>query len=165
MTPLRHPPAGTRALSREDVVSFCERFVIEVSLPPASLDLTAPGPLERLLLGLLSDQVGIGRYPNHDRDVVDASALAIHVASTARAAGDTLRPSDVAKRLKLRTDFGRVAQAFPIDEAVLQERLPHRRRLCEAIRLGGIHLALAGPGSGKSWVLTQVAEDLSLIHI
>lgn len=158
--PLQHGPAGAKVLSREEVVRFCERFVIEVSLPPASLDLAAPGTLERLLLGLMSDQVGIGRYPNHDRDVVGAAALAIYVASTARTAGDTLRPPDVAQRLQLRTDFGRIAQAFPIDNAVLQERLPQRRRLREAIRQGGVHLVLAGPGSGKSWVLTQVAEDL-----
>lgn len=160
LAPLQHTPAGAKALSREEVVRFCERFVIEVSLPPASLDLAAPGTLERLLLGLMSDQVGIGRYPNHDRDVVDAAALAIYMASTARTAGEILRPPDVAQRLQLRTDFGRIAQAFPIDKAVLQERLPQRRRLCEAIRQGGVHLALAGPGSGKSWVLTQVAEDL-----
>ncbi|MBS0368619.1 MAG: ATP-binding protein [Proteobacteria bacterium] len=160
LAPLRVAPAGSKVLSRDEVMRFCERFVIEVSLPPASLDLTAPGTLERLLLGLMSDQVGIGRYPNHDRDVVDAVALAIYVASTARTAGDTLRPAEVAQRLQLRTDFGRIAQAFPIDLAVLQERLPQRHRLCEAIRQGGVHLALAGPGSGKSWILTQVAEDL-----
>lgn len=160
LAPLQHTPAGAKTLSREEVVRFCERFVIEVSLPPASLDLAGPGTLERLLLGLMSDQVGIGRYPNHDRDVVDAAALAIYMAATARIAGEILRPPDVAQRLQLRTDFGRIAQAFPIDKAVLQERLPQRRRLCEAIRQGGVHLAIAGPGSGKSWVLTQVAEDL-----
>lgn len=160
LAPLRVAHAGAKVLSREEVMCFCERFVIEVSLPPASLDLTAPGTLERLLLGLMSDQVGIGRYPNHDRDVVDAAALAIYVASTARTAGDTLRPADVAQRLQLRTDFGRIAQAFPINMSVLQERLPQRQRLCDAIRQGGVHLALAGPGSGKSWILTQVAEDL-----
>ena len=160
LAPLRVAPAGAKVLSREEVMRFCERFVIEVSMPPASLDLTTPGTLERLLLGLMSDQVGIGRYPNHDRDVVDAAALAIYVASTARTAGETLRPAEVAQRLQLRTDFGRIAQAFPIDMTVVQERLPQRQRLCEAIRQGGVHLALAGPGSGKSWILTQVAEDL-----
>ncbi|WP_138679060.1 ATP-binding protein [Candidatus Accumulibacter phosphatis] len=160
LAPLRHASAGAKALSREEVVRFCERFVIEVSLPPASLDLSTPGPLEQLLLGLMSEQVGIGRYPNHDRDVVDAGALAIYVASTARTAGATLSPADIAQRLQLRMDFGRIAQAFPIDKAVLQERLSQRRHLCEAIRRGGVHLALAGPGSGKSLVLTQVAQDL-----
>lgn len=162
LAPLQHTSAGAKALSREEVVRFCERFVIEVSLPPASLDLSTPGPLEQLLLGLMSEQVGIGRYPNHDRDVVDAGALAIYVASTARTAGATLSPADIAQRLQLRMDFGRIAQAFPIDKAVLQERLSQRRHLCEAIRRGGVHLALAGPGSGKSWVLTQVAQDLRI---
>lgn len=158
--PLQLAPTGTRVLGREEVVRFCERFVIEASLPPASLDLVAPGLLERQLLSLLADQVGIGRYPNHDRDVVDVAALAIYTASTARVRGDTLRPSDIASRLQLRTDFGRVAQAFPIDKAVLQERFPQRRNLCEFIKQGGIHVVLAGLGFGKSWMLTQVAEDL-----
>lgn len=157
---LVHMPPDAKALSREDVARFCERFVIEVSLPPASLELTAPGSLERLLLGLISDRIGIGRYPNQDRDAVDVAALAIHLASMARVAGDTLRPEDIVQRLQLRTDFGRIAQAFPIDKAVLQERRPQRRRLREAIEQGGVLLAIAGPGSGKSWVLTQLAEDL-----
>lgn len=159
-TPLQQTPEGTRALRREEIVRFCERFVIEVSLPPASLDLNAPGPLERLLLTLLSDRVGVGRYPNADRRVEDVAARAIYVAAMARTAGDTLRPADVALRLNLRTDFGRIAQAFPLDRSVLQERLPLRRRLRASILQGGVHLVLAGPGSGKSWTLTQLAEDL-----
>lgn len=158
--PLQQAPAGTRVLSRDEVVRFCERFVIEVSLPPASRDLNVPGPLEHLLLAMLSDRVGIGRYPNADRHLEDVAARAIYVASMARTAGATLRPSDVAARLTLRTDFGRIAQAFPIDRLVLQERLPLRRRLRASIVQGGVHLVLAGPGSGKSWTLTQLAEDL-----
>lgn len=159
-TPLQKTPKGTRILSREEFVRFCERFVIEVSLPPASLDLNAPGSLERLLLALLSDRVGIGRYPNADRRLEDVAARAIYIASIARTGGATLRPSDVALRLNLRTDFGRIAQAFPLDKSVLQERLPLRRRLRASILQGGTHLVIAGPGSGKSWMLTQLAEDL-----
>lgn len=158
--PLQKAPEGSRVLGREEVIRFCDRFVVEVELPPASLDLDAPGPLERLLLEVLVEQVGIGRYPNGERRVEDVAALAIHVASTARVAGATLSPLDVAQRLGLRTDFGRVAQAFPLDRSVLQERLLLRRRLRDAIVKGGVHLVLAGPGSGKSWTLTQLAEDL-----
>ncbi|GAB3437258.1 ATP-binding protein [Massilia solisilvae] len=153
---------STQGLAREDVVRFCERFVIEVALPPASLDIDAPGSLEQLLLNVLAEQVGIGRYPNGDRRVEDVAALVIYVASTARTNGDVLTPSDIAQKLGLRTDFGRVAQAFPLDRSTLQERLTLRARLIESIACGGVHLVLAGPGSGKSWTLTQVAEDLEL---
>ena len=107
-----------------------------------------------------TEQVGIGRYPNGERRVEDVAALAIYIASMARTNGDTLGPSDVAQRLGLRTDFGRVAQAFPLDRAIMQERLALRTRLRGAIARAGVHLVLAGPGSGKSWALTQLAEDL-----
>jgi hypothetical protein len=161
-TALLHPSEGTRILTREEVLRFCERFVIEVDLPPASLDIDAPGPLEELLLNVLAEQIGIGRYPNGERRVEDVAALAIYIASTARTNGDTFGPSDVAQRLGLRTDFGRVAQAFPLDRSVLQERLKLRTHLRESIAGGGLHLVLAGPGSGKSWTLAQLAEDLEL---
>lgn len=154
---------SVKTLIREEVLSFCKRFIIEVALPPASLDLDMPGSLENLLLVLLTDQIGIGRYPNGERRVEDVAALAIHIASTARANGAKLKPSDLANRLKLRTDFGRITQAFPLDKSVLQERLPLRKRLYEAITENNvsIHLVLAGPGAGKSWTLTQLADDLS----
>lgn len=159
-TGLRQAPEGSVRVTREEVVCFAQRFVIEASLPPASLDLSDPGALERALLAMLSDEIGIGRYPNHDREAVDAAALAIYVASTARVAGETLRAVDISQRLQLRTDFGRISQAFPIDKSILQERLPQRQNLSNAFKQGGVHLALAGPGSGKSWLLTQVADDL-----
>ncbi|ASL43707.1 hypothetical protein bAD24_I09460 [Burkholderia sp. AD24] len=148
-------------LTREDVLRFCQRFVIEVGLPQASLDLEAPGPLERLVLGLLEDGIGIGRYPNDARRVEDVAALAVFVAMTARTVGETLTKAELIRRLDIRTDFGRVAQAFPIDRAVMQERASTRQNLASAVTVGGIHFLLAGPGSGKSWVLTQLAEDLS----
>lgn len=158
--PLQEAPDGTTALTRYEVISFCERFVVEMALPLASLDLDEPGPLERLLLALLREQVGIGRYPNAARRVEDVAALAIYIASNARTAGATLTAADIAQRLGLRTDFGRVAQAFPLDKSVLQERVDLRTTLRRAIDERGVHLVLGGPGSGKSWALTQLAEDL-----
>lgn len=147
-------------VSREDVLRFCQRFVIEVGLPQASLDLESPGPLERLVLAVLEDGIGIGRYPNDARRVEDVAALAVYVAMTARTAGETLTKAELIQRMDIRTDFGRVAQAFPIDKAVMQERASVRQNLMSAVAAGGIHFLLAGPGSGKSWVLTQLAEDL-----
>ena len=153
-------PATASDLCREDVLQFCERFVIEVGLPQASLDLESPGALERLVLDVLESGIGIGRYPNDARRVEDVAALAVYVALTARTAGETLTKAELIRRLDIRTDFGRVAQAYPIDRTVLQERAPVRQSLMRAVEGGGIHFLLAGPGSGKSWALTQLAEDL-----
>lgn len=155
------PSTQTPALlTRDQVVSFCERFVIELALPSATLDLDNPGELEQLLLGLLAKDVGIGRYPNADRRAEDVAALAIVIATNARIQGERLTPADVAGRLSLRTDFGRVLQQFPIDNSVLQPRPQIRDYLAEEAMRGGVHLVLAGPGSGKSWELTQLAEVL-----
>ena len=82
--------AAGGGLCQADVLSFCERFAIEIELPQASLDLEAPGPLERLLLSALDTGIGIGRYPNDARRVEDVAALAIYVAMTGRTAGETL---------------------------------------------------------------------------
>ncbi|MCT9825459.1 hypothetical protein [Pseudomonas veronii] len=151
---------GPAPLTRDQVVAFCERFVIELALPSATLDLDSPGPLEDLLLDLLKKDVGIGRYPNAERRPEDVAALAIHIATNARIQGERLTPGDVASRLMLRTDFGRVLQQFPIDNSVLQPRPHVRDDLAETVLQGGVHLILAGPGSGKSWELTQLANFL-----
>ncbi len=151
---------GPAPLTRDQVVAFCERFVIELALPSATLDLDSPGPLEDLLLDLLKKDVGIGRYPNAERRPEDVAALAIHIATNARIQGERLTPGNVASRLMLRTDFGRVLQQFPIDNSVLQPRPHVRDDLAETVLQGGVHLILAGPGSGKSWELTQLADFL-----
>jgi hypothetical protein len=54
-------------LQRADIVWFCEHFVVEVEAPPASLDLTSPGPAELLLLERVKGDIGAGSYPNGDR--------------------------------------------------------------------------------------------------
>ncbi len=63
--------AATRTgaeIGRDAFLTFCDRFIIELSLPMASTSLTEPGPLERALIDELSERVGIGRYPNQGRE-------------------------------------------------------------------------------------------------
>ena len=60
---LRHTQAGTRPLARDEVLRFCERFVVELALPPASLDLDVPGALERQLLSALTEPHRVSRRP------------------------------------------------------------------------------------------------------
>jgi hypothetical protein len=146
--------------TRDDFQEFCDRFVIELELPSASRELTAPGPLERHLLNILSEDVGIGRYPNHGRLPADVAALAISLANLARTKEESLTPADVERELEIRVDFGRVAQAFPLDTSLFHDRPAFRRRLYQSALAGTHQLVLAPPGAGKSWELTRLADEL-----
>lgn len=157
-TPLANPSAG---ITREEFVGYCSRFLIELELPSASTDLTAPGIIENAVIGLLADRVGVGRYPNQSRLPSDVAALAVSLATLARTDWPNLSPSDIEKSLELRLDFGRVAQSFPVDRARFYDRPSLRVSLRANIQGGGIHLVLAPPGSGKSWELTRLGEELA----
>lgn len=145
---------------RAEFLSFCDRFVIELKMPAASLNLATPGPLESTLIGALASGVGIGSYPNIGRSPIDVAALAIALATHARTQQATLTPSDIERELAIRTDFGRVAQAFPLDEATYCDR-PAFRQTVAAEALRGHHQLIVGPpGAGKSWDITRLADDL-----
>ena len=148
------------SFNREDFLAFCERFVIELELPHASNKLFAPGPLEQALLDILNTRVGIGRYPNQNRSTADVAALLLAIATLARAQEATLTPEEVESELNLRTDYGRVAQNFPLDEKVFHDRQTLRPVLCD-IALKGKHQIVTGPpGAGKSWELTKLTDEL-----
>ena len=146
--------------SQEILFDFLAKLIIELNLPHASFDLNEPGPLESILIKLLREQIGIGAYPNHNRSAIDAAAHLIGIATRARAQSESLSVEDVEFQLGLRTDFGRVAQEFPIDYEVLQERDRFRKDLKMRVK-GGSKIAVVGPpGSGKSWELTQLADEM-----
>ena len=150
-------PAFTRAHLR----AFCDRFIIEVQLPLASKEMRAPGPLEQALVQQLAEHIGIGRYPNHGRTPVDVAALAIAVATLARTQAATITPAQVERDLNIRTDFGRIAQAFPLEEAFFHNRPTFRRQLQASALASQPQLLVAVPGAGKSWELTRLAEELT----
>ncbi len=145
---------------RDQLLAFCQRFVIELALPTASSDLRQPGPLERAVIDDLSDRVGIGRYPNQGRQPADVAALCVSLANLARTQEATLVPSDIEWALDIRTDFGRVAQAFPLDEAVFYDRPTFRQGLRQTALAGRHQLVVGPPGAGKSWELTRLANEL-----
>lgn len=148
------------SLQRSDFVEFCERFVVELAMPQASLNLVAPGPLETALLDVITRRVGIGTYPNDGIRAVDFAAHAIFLATEARSRGAEYSSADIAGKLQVRTDFGHVAQAFPLDRAVEVPRAEARRELLETALAGGLQIVTGPPGAGKSWQLTQLARDL-----
>lgn len=145
---------------RDDFVEFCERFVIELGLPSTSTTLTRPGPIEEALINELAERVGIGRYPNQGRSAQDVAALAVSLANLARTQSAALTPEDIEVELSLRTDFGRVAQAFPVDESKFCDRPAVSATLRQAALSDSHQLVTGPPGSGKSWALTRQVHSL-----
>jgi hypothetical protein len=148
------------AISRNDFVEFVEHFVIELNYPPLSGDLNNPGTLETLLLNLLTSGIGVGQYPNRERNPVDVAATLVQMASQARARGQTLTPSEVTLNLRLRTDYGRVSQQFLIDKTLLVERSVLLHELTYEISNWKTIILTGSPGAGKSWILTRLTEEL-----
>lgn len=147
-------------IAREQFIYFCSRFVLELAMPASSGSLLKPQPIERALIETLSQGVGIGRYPNLDRSAVDVAALLIGLATRARSGHEQLTPLEIERELGIRTDFGRISQAYPIDETVYHDRLGFRYSLLEGVSSGVHQLVCGQPGAGKSWELTRLAEEL-----
>jgi hypothetical protein len=148
---------------RSDFVAFAKRLIIELECPRGSLDLDRPGPMEQLLLSVLSDRVGFGRYPNQQRGPVEAAAQLILLACKTRGADldrSTLTPDAVVAELGLITDYGRIAQQFPFKANVFVSIPELRRKLVEKVKAGGITVLSGGPGAGKSWELTDLMKRL-----
>ena len=145
---------------RDAVAEFCEKFLIEIELPTISRELSSPGPFENFLLEILRSKVGVGRYPNNSREPVDVAALVISLATSARTYERTLVPSEIEKQLDIRTDFGKISQAFPLEQELLVSRLNIHRELDSFALEGGTHIVIAPPGSGKSWELTCLVDRL-----
>ena len=147
-------------ITRQNLLDFAQRFVIELECPFASLDFTKPGALERNVLQLLSDRVGIGRYPNQSRDVETVADSLAWMASQARAEHRDVKLEDIEERLRLRKDYGREAQQFPVEQAQFVRRDEFFDGL-RSVAAANKRIVLTGlPGSGKSWSLDRLAEEL-----
>lgn len=148
---------------RADFLAFAKLLTIELECPRASFDLDHPGPLEQLLLRVLSDRIGFGRYPNQQRGPVEAAAQLILLATKTRGSDpdrSALTPDTVASEIGLITDYGRIAQQFPFKTDIFVSIPELRRKLVEKLKDGGITVLSGGPGSGKSWELTDLMKKL-----
>jgi hypothetical protein len=147
--------------SEEEIAEFCKRFRLELECPKASLDLTSPGPLEAILFDTLRRRIGVGLFPNEDMQVVDTAANLINFATFARAGQRTVKPSDTIQRLRLRTDYGRIAQQFPINPSVFVQRSSVEDALTEFAATNSKCVVVGEPGAGKSWLLTQLTDRIN----
>ena len=155
----RWPPLREGAIGRDALLDFCGRFIIETGLPQMSSDLRHPGPLERVLLSQLRDDVGVGLWPNKDTDPVGVASSLVVAVTAARGKSQSLGPSDVVRALGIQTDYGRVAQRFPLDTRVVVERDGALEDLSQRIGNTDRVVVVGAPGSGKSWALTRLADS------
>lgn len=146
-------------ISRDEMLQLCETLIIELNWPKASLDLKVPGVLERYLVNLLEEKIGIGKYPNENRNAIDVAATLIRLANICRAESRIITPIEIINQLGIRTDFGKVAQRNIVDS----KRYVNREDILEGF-LGSIDKSFAvlvgTPGSGKSWLLSMLHEQL-----
>jgi hypothetical protein len=158
--PVLSPLDGTPGITRDGFLAFASDFILETDLPPFSADLSRPGALERVLCRMLLERVGIGEYPNDRRSQEDVAARLVALAAAARTEHATLTAQEIAHAIDLRVDFGRVPQRFPIQREYRVERLQVREALGRAIRDSPVVTLIGAPGSGKSWELSALADEL-----
>jgi len=155
---------GVRAVEREDLNWLCERLVIEVGGPSLSRKEGQPSPAEVLLLSRLKDEVGIGRYPNHNCLVEDFASRMVDATRFARQGESEFSVSSLRQFTQLRTDFGAITAAHPVDQNSEVSRDEFVQHVIGELRRGAREsratLIVGPPGHGKSWVCKQVVEAL-----
>ena len=156
--------SGTPPANRRDLDWLCERLIVELNAPVASLDLTRPDAAERILLQRARDEIGAGAYPNQDRAPLVVAAALIDSARAARRGSVTAEPAELLRRTGLRTDFGAVSRRHPVNTAIEVTRSPAVSDLVakasEAADRQKPLLLVGPPGQGKSWICKQVASAL-----
>lgn len=155
---------GDKSPSYDDLEWCCDHLVIEVGAPRASFDLSDPDAAEQLLLTRTRAEVGAESFPNAERSAADVAGALVSAARAARQG--LLLPStqELLRRARLRSDFGAVSRAHPVDRAVEVSRQSAVEQLANAASksaaVGGRLLIVGSPGHGKSWACQQLLDLL-----
>ncbi|PYS47740.1 MAG: hypothetical protein DMG13_27140, partial [Acidobacteria bacterium] len=153
------------SLTLTDLEWACQHLIIELGAPRASGDLTAPDAAERLILNRVRAEVGAEAFPNVERSAVDVAAAMISTSRAARQGRLVVTAAELLRRAQLRSDFGAVSRAHPVDHQLEVLRPSAVRTIIETateLSTNGGHLLVVGPpGHGKSWVCQQVLNVLS----
>ena len=158
-------PFGKGSFEHPDLRWICEHLVVELAAPVGSLNLTEPGPAERLLLTRVRKEVGAGMFPNADRSDFDVAAALIRSARAARQGSIAITASELLRQTRLRSDFGAVSRAHPVDRGIEVPRPTTVANLVNhvtaATNEGKVILLIGPPGQGKSWICQQIINSLS----
>jgi len=152
-------------LSFADLEWACKHLLVEIGAPPMSGDLTAPDIAEQLLLTRMRVDVGAETFPNEGRTAIDVSAAMLSAARAARQGRLDVTALELLRITQLRSDFGAVSRAHPVDSSLEVLRQSTVRNLVddatEQASVGGHLLVIGPPGQGKSWICHQLLKSLS----
>jgi hypothetical protein len=152
--------SSLRNLNRDDFIGFSERFLIELLCPLSSGDFQSPSDMERLILEHLQERIGVGRYPNENLSPRACAEALVRRASSARSRSDELSVRDIETCLGLRTDYGRVAQRFPVNTQEFIRRDAFQKFLAKEVKQNSLVVLTGSPGAGKSWSLDYLSKGL-----
>ncbi len=145
---------------KAQIIESLSKVIFELECPNGSLTFDKPGELETLVIDVLAQQVGLGQYPNVHLTARDAAIILVNRAREARNVGESVEISAIESYLRMRKDYGRVSQEFPLDASVLVPRKAMTGKLLGAIERSNIVTLVGEPGSGKSWILHKLGLDL-----
>lgn len=147
-------------------LGFCEsidfrNLTLHSDLPNFTSDLTNPGELEKILFRVAIESVGIGKYPYKNRGLVDFAAMVIKLATNCRTNQREIFKSEIEQKLQLKADLGSLPNKIEIDELIVQHRTAVQNKIIDKLDESKVHILLGAPGTGKSWVLSLLKDNLS----
>ncbi|WP_433789743.1 ATP-binding protein [Actinoplanes sp. CA-252034] len=149
-------------LTAVKIQAACASLTIDTAAPAATLDFSAPGPAERVLLRRVVEELGAGRVPNTAVQPEYVALALTHAATGARARDGEVTRESLVPRVGLTTDFGAVAEGHPIEANVVVPRtgaVAEVREHVGATALVGGRVVITGePGVGKSWLCQELAD-------
>jgi len=151
--------------AKADIETLSDLLVIELAAPEASFDLNQPKAAENLLLDRVRHEIGAECYPNAERSAVDVAAHFVAFAHAMRLRDEPATPDRLRARARLRSDYGAVARANPVNTTLEVNRGSVVRELiaaAERAAAGASPLVVtAAPGHGKSWISKQLCQALT----
>ncbi|KAA8880384.1 ATP-binding protein [Nocardia colli] len=149
-------------LTDDQVQAACDHLTVDTGAPASTLDFSAPGPAERVLLHRVTEELGAGRAPNADITPERAALALAYAATGARALDGNVERKRLFPQVGLITDFGAVTEGHPVEAAVAVPRIDAaielRRHVDAVAPAGGRVVVIGEPGVGKSWLCEQLAD-------
>ncbi len=147
-------------INRDEFVEFCSHLLIETNFPKQSFDKSFNGELEKIILDLI-DKLGIGEYPNNHITPKHFALELLKLINRSRSRGFEISTEEIFDNLNILTDFGSIEQVFPIDKSKNIETKEIITSFLEQIKNVNKIILKGEPGSGKSWFVQNLQNELS----